>query len=109
VNNLKILLKCVGFEWDKYNSDKNWLKHRVSPAECEQFFFNCPLFVTDDVKHSGKEKRFYALGNTDTGRLLFIVFTIRHDRIRVISARDLNHKERKVYQSHEKKDTKVQE
>lgn len=100
-----ILSKCAGFAWDSHNADKIWLKHLVSLAECEQIFFNLPLVVADDIKHSEQENRFYALGQTDTERLLFVVFTVRKNKIRVISARDMNRKERKVYQSHEEKNT----
>ena len=109
MGNFNSLLKCTGFEWDKHNTDKIWLKHHVSSSECEQFFFNRPLIVADDIKHSEKENRFYALGHTDTDRLLFVVFTICEDKIRVISARNMNRKEREVYQSYEKKNSKVQE
>ena len=96
-----ILSKCTGFEWDEHNAEKNWQKHQVTPSECEEFFFNRPLVVADDEKHSEKENRFYALGHTDAGRMLFVVFTVRRNLIRMISARDMNRKERKVYQSHE--------
>jgi uncharacterized DUF497 family protein len=100
-----ILSKCIGFEWDEYNADKIWLKHRVSLSECEQIFFNLPLVVADDIKHSEQENRFYALGQTDAERFLFMVFTVRKNKIRVISARDMNRKERRVYQSHEDENT----
>ena len=93
----EILNQCLGFDWDKGNIDKNWLKHNVSPAEYEQIFFNRPLVIQDDIMHSKTEKRFYALGKTDSKRALFIVFTVRNDFIRVISARDMSPKERKVY------------
>ncbi len=96
-----ILLNCTGFEWDKHNSEKIWLKHKVSPTESEQIFFNLPLIVADAVKHSEKENRFYALGHTDTNRLLFVVFTVRGKNIRIISARNMSRKERKVYQLYE--------
>lgn len=96
-----LLPKCTGFEWDEQNAEKNWQKHQVTPSECEEIFFNRPLVVADDVRHSEKESRFYALGHTDGSRLLFVVFTVRRSLIRVISARDMNRKERKVYQSHE--------
>ena len=89
---------CTGFEWDEGNLIKNWEKHRVSAAECEQTFFNKPLITGADKQHSQREARFYALGQTDFGRLLFVVFTIRSNRIRVISARDMNRKEKRVYQ-----------
>ncbi|MFH1994388.1 MAG: BrnT family toxin, partial [Nitrospinota bacterium] len=75
--------------------------HGVSLSECEQAFFNIPLVVADDVKHSESENRFYALGQTDAERFLFLVFTVRKNKIRLISARDMNKKERRVYQSHE--------
>lgn len=95
------LLKSTGFEWDEGNIDKNWIKHGVSPSECEQIFFNQPLVVADDVTHSDEEARWYALGRTDANRLLFVVFAIRKDRIRVVSARDMSLRERNVYQQYE--------
>ncbi|MEE9910115.1 MAG: BrnT family toxin [Deltaproteobacteria bacterium] len=98
---IKQLLKATGFEWDKGNIDKNWIKHGVSPSECEQMFFNQPLVITDDDIHSEQEARWYALGRTDAIRLLFAVFTMRKDRIRIISARDMSPRERKVYQQYE--------
>src|SRR5690349_687498 len=97
-----LLSKCSGFEWDKGNSGKNWLKHRVTPFECEQIFFNQPLIVAEDGKHSQHEARFFALGQTDAVRPLFIAFTVRRHLIRVISARDMNAKEREAYKTHEK-------
>ncbi len=86
-----------GFQWDKANKDKNWDKHRVAWWECEEVFFNFPLFTYQDLKHSEKENRHYALGSTNGSRLLFIVYTIRGSLIRVVSAREMNRKERKVY------------
>jgi uncharacterized DUF497 family protein len=86
-----------GFDWDAGNIDKNRDRHGVSNGECEEPFFSQPLLVTDDVKHSHREQRFYALGQTNAGRRLFIVFTIRDNKIRVISARDMSRKERKIY------------
>ncbi|MBU0501939.1 MAG: BrnT family toxin [Candidatus Margulisbacteria bacterium] len=65
--------------------------------ECEEIFFNEPLVVPDD-KHSKMEQRFYALGRTNQDRLLFVVYTIRSNKIRVISARDMNKRERGCYQ-----------
>ena len=97
----EILSQCTGFEWDKHNSEKIKTKHAVNPVECEQVFFNQPLITGSDEKHSQTEIRFYVLGQTDTARLLFLVFTIRGDKLRVISARDMHKKERRVYQTHE--------
>lgn len=103
-----ILAKCTGFEWDKHNSEKVKTKHDVTPVECEQVFFNLPFIVGDDEKHSETENRFYVLGQTDSRRLLFLVFTVRRDKLRVISARDMNKKERRAYRTHEE-DSPVQE
>ncbi len=93
----KILGQCSGFQWDKGNSEKNWLRHQVTKNECEQVFFNKPIIIADDEKHSNLEKRWYVLGRTDSIKLLFVVFTIREDLIRVISARNMNKKERRIY------------
>lgn len=92
------LAQCTGFQWDEGNAEKNWLKHHVSQGECEETFFNTPLLVVADEAHSAAEARFYALGQTEAGRRLFVVFTIRGSLIRVISARDMNRTERKEYQ-----------
>jgi uncharacterized DUF497 family protein len=91
------LAGCEGFQWDAANSGKVWERHRVMPTECEELFFNRPLVVNSDEKHSTGENRFYALGQTDSGRLLFVVFTVRGALIRVISARDMSRKERRMY------------
>ena len=88
---------CTGFQWDSANADKIWDKHQVSRRECEQIFFNRPLIVADDEKHSDDERRFYALGKTDDGRRLFAVFTIRGDLIRPISVRDMSRRERREF------------
>lgn len=93
------LAKCEGFDWDADNAGKIWERHQVTSAESEEVFFNRPLLVGDDETHSASEERFYALGQTDAGRLLFVVFTIRGRLVRAISARDMSRKERKVYQS----------
>lgn len=88
----------AGFDWDEGNARKND-KHGVSAAEAEQVFFNEPLLLVDDIRHSAAETRFHALGRTDNGRLLQITFTLRAEgtRIRVISARDMHRKERANY------------
>ena len=91
--------KCIGFDWDEGNEGKNWEKHGVSDAECEEIFFNDPLIASKDPDHSQAELRCFALGRTDAGRRLFVAFTIRRDLIRVISARDMTKKELRSYSS----------
>jgi uncharacterized protein len=87
----------IGFDWDEGNKQKNWEKHQVYYTECEEVLFNQPLLISEDTKHSSQEKRYYVLGRSDTGRTLFLVFTIRNNRIRIISARDQSKKERRIY------------
>jgi uncharacterized DUF497 family protein len=103
------LLGLEGFDWNEANLTKNWEKHRVTPWECEQAFFNLPLVVADDAAHSTVEPHYYVLGQTDARRRLFLVFTIRERRIRVISARDMSAKERRTYHEQVEKKTDVQE
>ena len=92
------LSQITGFDWDENNREKNWEKHRVLAGECEEVFFNLPLLLQPDPAHSQEEPRYYVLGHTITGRWLFIAFTVRENRIRVISARDMSKKERKFYE-----------
>jgi hypothetical protein len=96
-----------GFDWDKGNIDKNWLRHKVSSVEIEEVFFNEPLLISFDKTHSQNESRFATLGITNEIRKLFIVFTIRKNKIRIISARDMSRKERKVYENYKKENSKI--
>jgi len=91
--------RVTGFDWDEGNARKSADKHSVSQAEAEQAFFNEPLLLVPDTKHSQQEPRYHALGKTDEGRLLHITFTLRSagTLIRVISARDMHRKERTFY------------
>jgi len=102
INKLK---ECTGFEWDKFNLTKSRDKHNVKFTECEELFFNEPLLVSYDEKHSIKEDRYFALGKTNNERLLFTVFTIRDKKIRIISSRDMNKYERKIYDEKAKENT----
>lgn len=98
--------RITGFDWDDGNSRKSKEKHDVSQAEAESIFFNEPILVLEDARHSQAETRFHALGETDDGRQLHITFTLRQDGtlIRVISARAMHRKERAIYEQ-AKKDT----
>jgi uncharacterized DUF497 family protein len=92
--------QIAGFDWDAGNSRKSADKHDVSQAEAESIFFNDPLIVVEDTKHSEAEPRFNALGKTSQNRLLHITFTLRQNGtlIRVISARQMHRTERKTYE-----------
>jgi hypothetical protein len=96
--------RITGFDWDKGNDRKSSEKHSVSRFEAEGIFFNDPLLILPDPRHSQQEPRYHALGRTDSGRALHITFTLRASGtlIRVISARDMHRKERRVYEQAEK-------
>lgn len=95
---LNRLEECTGFQWDDGNSSKNWEKYRVSNTEAEEVFFNRPIRVAQSLGRSPEEDRFAALGQTSEGHLLTEVFTIREDQIRVISARSMGRRERRMYE-----------
>ena len=88
-----------GFDWDDGNDRKSADKHDVSRTEAEQMFFNAPLLVLEDHKHSQDEPRLHALGRTDANRRLHVTFTLRGGGmlLRVISARDMSRTERNAY------------
>jgi uncharacterized DUF497 family protein len=69
----------------------------LATKEVLPIFFNQPLFVFLDTEHSEEEQRYYVLGRTDRGRRMFVVFTPRGDKIRVISAREMTKRERAFY------------
>lgn len=92
--------RIEGFDWDDGNSRKSSDKHAVSPAEAEQVFADERVLISEDEKHSASEARYHALGMTPAGRVLLVTFTIRQSgtRLRVISARAANRKERAIYE-----------
>jgi hypothetical protein len=92
-----VLAGVAGFQWDEGNSEKNWRRHKVTQAEAEQVFFNRPLVVAPDPQHSSEEIRYFALGRSNEGRHLTIVFTRRDDLLRVVSARPMSSRERRVH------------
>ncbi|NCJ07689.1 BrnT family toxin [Synechococcales cyanobacterium C] len=96
--------QITGFQWDAGNARKSVDKHGVRQSEAEQVFFNQPLVVLLDLKHSQEEVRYHALGITDENRYLHITFTLRggDTLIRVISARDMHRRERASYEQHQK-------
>jgi len=99
--------RIKGFEWDKGNIDKSYQKHGITPTQSEEVFLDENLRVIRDIKHSQKEARFIALGRDFEKRFLFVVFTFRGDKIRIISARPMNKKERREYEKKIKKDSQI--
>ena len=73
-------------------------RHQVTRNEAEEAFFNRPVVVVDDSRHSARERRFAVHGVTNSARALTVIFTIRGSLVRVISARDMSRKERREYE-----------
>ena len=100
-----VLENCEGFDWDEGNTRKNWHRHRVTDEESEEVFSNLPIIILRDSSHSKEELRYAARGTTNTDRRLTVAFTIRDQRIRVISARDMTRNEHRVYEEKVKRDS----
>ena len=94
----RILKEVTGFEWDVGNKNKNLIKHNTTNEECEEIFFDQKKIIMKDVAHSENEERYTLIGQTKQKRLLHIIFTIRRNKIRIISARDLNKKHYRLYE-----------
>lgn len=94
---MRFFRQPVAFEWDQGNTGKN-LKHGVTDEECEEVFFDPDKRLLKDAPHSRTEDRYILIGATKVQRLLFVVFTFRENNVRVISARDLNKRERNLYE-----------
>jgi len=101
------LSKIAGFDWDKGNIDKSYLKHGITPNEAEQIFLDKHLFFQDDINHSDVEERFIGIGRTSGDKMLFTAFTARNNKIRIISARRANIKERRLYEKKAKENSKI--
>ena len=92
-------MKTIVFEWDQWNLQKNERKHGVSHLEAESAFYD-PLYkMFEDISHStGSERRYILYGKSMENRVLMIGFTVRSNRIRIITARPASRKERGVYE-----------
>lgn len=85
------------FDWDKGNLDKSYLKHGITPNQAEEAFLDEAAIILKDVAHSQKEARFLLIGKPSGRKVLFIVFTIRNEKVRIISARAADKKEVRRY------------
>lgn len=94
--------KITGFDWDKANIDKSYQKHEITPREAEEVFLDEHIAIEKDIKHQESEERFIAIGKALKDKTLFIAFTFRGSKIRVISARSANKKERRLYEKAKK-------
>lgn len=94
---MKIVKKVFEFEWDKGNSEKP-RKHSLTLEETEEAFLDDNKVIFGDWKHSVTEQRITLLGKTSKGQLLNITYTMRGNKIRIITARPVNKKEVKLYE-----------
>lgn len=97
--------KITSFEWDKGNIDKSYKKHGITPNDAEEVFLDENILLLEDIKHSQIEERIEAIGKIIKGDILFLAFTVRVNeqsssgkKIRIISARKANKKERRLYE-----------
>lgn len=95
---MRLFKEPICFEWDRGNKDKNLKKHDVTIEECEEVFFDPCKKIANTLVKAGRENRYLLIGRTKKDRILFIVFTMRKQKIRIVSARDINKKERKKYE-----------
>lgn len=95
---MRVFADVVGFEWDDNNRDKILKKHGIMAGECEEVFQDDERRFFPDIEHSTKEERYVIIGQTRKGKILFIAFTIRNNNFRIISARSINRRERKLYE-----------
>jgi uncharacterized DUF497 family protein len=93
----ELLRGIKGFQWGEGNAGKNEKKHGVTDREAEEIFFNESLVIARSARGS-PGIRYAALGKTYGSRLLAVVFTVRANRIRVISARPMSRRERELYE-----------
>ena len=93
------LPEILEFEWDEGNEQKNWKTRHVRAEEVEEPFFAEELLILEDIRHSTKhEKRYILIGKSKQERMLFNVYTIRKEKIRIISSRDADKKEVLLYE-----------
>jgi uncharacterized DUF497 family protein len=93
-----LLIDDKKFDWDIWNIQKNLYKHLISPDEAESVFEDDNLILIGEQKDIEVEVRYAIMGKSFNGNILFIVFTLREGRFRIISSRKTNKLERKFYE-----------
>lgn len=90
------------FEWDPIKSKTNFKKHNVTFDEASTCFYDYKAYIFFNEKHSDIEHRELLIGYSFQGRLLISSFTNRESKIRIISSRQANKKERRKYEENRK-------
>lgn len=93
------MLREIVFDWDQWNVQKNESKHGVSAQEAESVFFDPVVKLFCDERHSTRlEARYVLYGLSLERRVLMVGFTLRANKVRVITARVASRKERAIYE-----------
>lgn len=91
------------FDWDQWNIQKNERKHGISMLEAESIFFDNDFILYKDEIHSDEEKnRWIGYGMSINKKVLMCAFTIRNNKVRIISCRTASKKERVLYEKEKK-------
>ncbi|HUX44351.1 MAG TPA: BrnT family toxin [Terracidiphilus sp.] len=85
----------VNFDWDGANIG-HIAEHDVKPDEAEEVLLGDPLDFAFQPEE-GSEERWAYLGETNTGRILQVVITLRSEKIRVVTAYDASKHEKRLY------------
>ena len=98
----KDVAKTIRFEWDQWNIQKNEQKHGVSAMEAESAFYDPNHKLFKDLKHSTiGEKRYIIYARSLESRVLMVGFTLRSNKVRIITARPASREEREIYEKKE--------
>ncbi len=103
IDDLKLPIP-VEFEWDGGNKIKSHIKHGITNQEAEEVFSNFNI-VLEDKKHSIKEPRYIILGKSNNNKVIFSSFIVRNRKVRLVSSRSANSKERVNYEETLKKNS----
>ncbi len=85
------------FDWDQWNSQKSFLKHGITNREAESAYQDPNLIFNYDWKHSVEEDRYICIGKSEFNRVIVLAVTMRNGKVRIISSRLANKKERDIY------------
>ena len=94
----RVDIRRIIFEWYPPKAQSNLEKHNVSFQEASTIFGDKNLLELPDREHSEEELRFIGVGRSDRDRLLFVNFTVRDDKVRIISARQAQSWERREHE-----------
>jgi uncharacterized DUF497 family protein len=95
---IKYVLHGINFEWDGKKAAANLRKHKVSfELACEAFFDPFVFYIEDEILDG--ELRETIVGLTTGWHLLYVVYMLRDDMIRIVSARSVTNAERDLYEN----------